>query len=161
MVRSPRMPRPRSVTVGDTRLQGPIRNQRCPACGNADSIFRETLTLEYTVHDALEDHAIGVPPWWRILFPPRRTRMRCGKCNCLFPARWATWARLLAWGALGAALAITAPIAYAHRAVLWSRAVDWCQHNPYVALAIAAVTLTAAFTILLVIAYPTRHNPAP
>src|SRR5262245_40385217 len=146
------MPDPNSVTIGDTRLQGPVPDHRCPACGNIDSIFRETLTFPATAHDVLADHAIGITPWWRILFPPKRTRMRCGNCNCLFPTRWPTWARLLAWGAFCAGLAVAIVLVYPHRATIWTLAIDWCQRNPYPALALGAVALTAAFAILLVIA---------
>jgi hypothetical protein len=154
------VPRPASITIADTRLQGPVPNHRCPACGNIDSIFRETLTFPATVDDVLSDHAIGISLWWRILFPPKRTRMRCAKCNCLFPGRWPVWARLLAWSLFCAAIAGAILSVYAHRAYLWSVVAPWCQRNPYPALAIAAVLCTAVFTVLLVVAYPRRH-PAP
>jgi hypothetical protein len=153
------MARPRSITVEDTRLQGPVPNQRCPACGNADSIFKETLTFPYTVDDALADRVQGISPWWRIVLPHRRTRMRCGKCHCMFPGRWPALIRLVLWGLLLAAVAAGALLAYPRRAQIMTWIADWFRNSPLVALTVAAVVLMSLFTILLVVLYPARKRP--
>jgi hypothetical protein len=152
------MNRPDSIKIGDTVFVGPVCGQCCPACGDTESIFKETQTFPYTLNDALADHALGISPWWGLLFPRRRTRMRCGKCNCLFPRRWPGWARLLCWGVVIGAAAAGLVLVYPIRLRIWAWLNDWCGHNPMVALTLGGVLLTGMFTMFLVASYPSRRR---
>jgi hypothetical protein len=150
--------RRQSVVVGDTRLVGPIPHQRCPACGNTVTIFKETTTYPYTLHDALSDHAFGISPWWGLLFPRRRTRLRCAQCNCQFPARWHPATRLFAQSLALAATGALVLWAYPHRTQLWGWLLKLLQSDPLVVLVVGGVAATALLVIIIVVAYPRRRT---
>jgi hypothetical protein len=144
------------VRIGDITLQGPVPNQKCPACANSNAIFKEIVTFPYTLNDALSDHAFGVSPWWGLLIPRRRTRMRCSICNCQFPGRWPGWARFLAWGLTLSVLGLGNLWAYRQWPQLWPMLRAWWQSDPLVVLVVGGVAGTALVVILVVAAYPRR-----
>jgi hypothetical protein len=150
------------VRIGDITLQGPVPNQQCPACGNANAIFKEIVTFPITHEDEF-----GAPPSWALLIPRRRTRMRCGHCNCQFPARWPDWLRFLAWGLVLSVLGLGGLWTYQQWPQLGPLLLGWWQTDPLVVLVVGGVLATALLVILIVVVYPRRkpgkwpRQPAP
>ena len=120
----------KTVVVGGITIQGPVAGQRCPACGNIDTIFREVV--------------------------PHRTRMRCGECNCQFPGQWPSWLRFLASGAFLSMLALAGLWGYQQRAQLLAWLMAWWQRDPALVAVLGGVAVTAVLVALLVAVYPRR-----
>ena len=144
------------VRIGDVTLQGPVPNQQCPSCGNANAIFKEVVTFPYSLDSALSDDAFEISPLWGLFVPRRRTRMRCGACNCQFPGRWSSWVRLLAWGLVLSTLGLVGLWGYQQWAQLCRMLRAWWRSDPLVVLVATGVVATAIFVTLVVAVYPRR-----
>jgi hypothetical protein len=84
--------------------------------------------------------------------------MRCGRCNCLFPARWPAWARLARTVAALSVFGVFASLVYPYRTLVWSTVSNVCRNNPLLTLAVGAVMATALLIVLVVTLYPTRRR---
>jgi hypothetical protein len=147
------------TTIGNTIIDGPVHNERCPACGNADSIYRETDRPTYTLERAAADAMLGTPMLVGMLLARPTIRMRCAECDCRFPGRMSPVTRALIVLLLLAVVTIVAWIAYLYRAPIKAWLIDQWHQNPPLFIGMASVLGSAVLLISFVVLYPSRKPP--
>lgn len=147
------LPRYRT-TIGNTELEGPVDNERCPACGNTDSIYKETDREPYTPVEIALRSAFLLINLFSLLVPRATVRMRCAQCDCRFPGRLSGAIKFLIALGVCAVLAIAGAIAWYFRAYITYWAQTQWQANPAFLVTIASILGTALILIAFVAIYP-------